>query len=145
MNSLANQIFRKYTISDRYLEEGQSLSLSPRSLEELLSYLDEDRVYAIGKKTGSLTPRDQLLMRGKPSNRDNCIWFIAEILDECYEWFDCEIHYEEASDLIFLRHMYGEKWSAFLAGYLESMFKDLLDIEVDVEYTSRSLNFRLNK
>lgn len=145
MNSLANQIFRKYTISDRYLEEGQALILSPRVLDAFLDHLEEERIFEVGKETGSLTPRDQLLMRGKPSEYDTCIWFLTEILDECYDWFDCEIHDEENHDLIFLRHLYNEKWSVFLAGYLESMFQELLELEVDIEYTARSLNFRLNK
>jgi hypothetical protein len=145
VNSLANQIFRKYTISDRYLEEGQALILSPRLLDAFLDYLEEELVFEVGKETGSLAPRDQLLMRGKPSEYDTCIWFLTEILDECYDWFDCEIHSEENHDLIFLRHLYNEKWSAFLAGYLESMFHVLLELDVDIEYTSQSLNFSLDK
>ena len=146
VNGLANQIFKKFTESERYFGRGQSITLSPRILESLILHISEEGIIEAGKNAGTFVPKDRLLMRGKAIDRASVIWFMTDILGGYNDWFTCDIHERKTHTLIHLRHFYDRKWSLFCKHYLAAMFEELLHIEnIQFELTSTTLTFRLPK
>ena len=136
---------REYTVSSRYFNRGESIILSSQTLLELLSNLDSEEVMNAGKKSGYRRTMDQLLMRGMALDRKSAIWYITEVIGKYSAWFTCDLHEEKINTLLYLRHPYNEKWSIFLQNYFNTMFKELLDIIPEIEYTSNSVILRVPK
>jgi hypothetical protein len=145
VNGLMNQILNKYVKADRYFDTSQLIIISPETMNNILANLTLEEAYQTGVKSGETTPKNRLLMRGKTVNRQNIIWFIEEILGEINGWFECSRHERDDHTLFLLRNSYGEKWSKFLAGYISRMTEASLDMEINIETTDRSLNFKLYK
>jgi hypothetical protein len=144
VNSLANQILKKYTNSDRYFRIGQSITVSPRTLDHLTKYLLDEEIAKVGKRSGSEIPKDQLTMRGLPINRQTVEWFILEVLVEYNNWFTADMHEKDNTTTIYIRHFYGRKWSIFLESYFNAMLEALLGIKDPVyEVTDVSVSFTL--
>ena len=133
VNSLANQILKKYTESDRYFREGQSISLSPRTHENLINKIDDAQIIESGRESGLVIPKDRLLMRGMMLDRESVIWYISEVLGGYNDWFTCDIHERDNDTLLHLRHVYNKKWSLFLKSYLSALFEEILK-EPDLEF-----------
>lgn len=145
VNNLANQIFRRFAFSDRYYGKGQSITFSPQTLELLISRIPDEDMGEAGELSGSVRPRDRLLMRGRRLDFDSLVWYIEEILGGYNDWFICD-HYEQKDEHLFhLRHMYSEKWSIFLAKYIEAMFKAILDSEVEITKIEDAVTVRIRK
>ncbi len=145
VNNLANQIFRRFALSDRYYGKGQSITLSPQTLELLISKIQKEDIEKVGELSGSVRPRDRLLMRGRRLDFDSLMWYIEEILGGYNDWFICG-HYEQVDEHLFhLRHLYNEKWSIFLSKYIEAMFKAILDSEVEITKIDDAVTVRIRK
>jgi hypothetical protein len=145
VNNLVNRILREYTLSLRYFERGQSITLSSRTLSQLLSNMDEDDIVQAGRKSGYLRTKEQLLLRGMKLDRKSAIWYVREIIGNYSAWFTCDLHEYKDHTLLFLRHTYDERWSLFLVNYLETMFKELIEITPEIEYTARSVIIKIPK
>jgi hypothetical protein len=138
VNSLGNQIFKRYTEFDRYYEVGQLIILSPRTFEMIISNLEENTITEIARMLGSEIPRDKLLMRGMSINRKSLFWFIENILSNYYHWFSCDIHNTKNSSIFYLRHVYNIKWSHFLQNFFSAMFEELLQFN-NINFTTTDL------
>jgi hypothetical protein len=146
VNGLANQIFKKFTQSERYFGKGQSITLSPRTFESIISLIDEQGVKEAAINAGSFVPKDRLLMRGMSVNRESVLWFITDILGGYNDWFTCDIHERKNHTLLHIRHGFNKIWSLYLMYYLESMFKELLQKSgVKFDLTDNTLTLRLPK
>ncbi|TRO51200.1 hypothetical protein E2P71_09425 [Candidatus Bathyarchaeota archaeon] len=107
--------------------------------------MDSAEIVDAGKKSGYRRTMDQLLMRGMALDRKSAIWYITEVIGKYSAWFTCDQHEEKNHTLLYLRHTYNEKWSIFLQNYFNTMFKELLDITPEIEYTSNSIILRVPK
>ena len=136
---------REYTVSSRYFTRGESIILSSQTLLQLLSTMNSEEIVDTGKKSGYRRTMDQLLMRGMALDRKSAIWYITEVIGKYSAWFTCDQHEEKNHTLLYLRHTYNEKWSIFLQNYFNTMFKELLDITPEIEYTSNSIILRVPK
>ena len=143
VNNLANQILKRYTESIRYFGRGQSITLSPRTFEHIISGLSDEEIMDAGKKSGRSLPKDRLLMRGMPINRESVIWYITDVLGGYNDWFTCDIHERKDHTFLHLRHVYNMKWSIFVKNYIETLCMELIDqqdIEADITESTLSLN-----
>jgi len=141
VNSLANQILKKYTESDRYFREGQSITLSPRTHENLINKIDDDQIIESGRESGLVIPKDRLLMRGMVLDRESVMWYISEVLGGYDDWFTCDIHERDNDTILHLRHVYNKKWSLFLKSYLSALFEEILEItDFDIDLTDSTVN-----
>ena len=98
-----------------------------------------------GKQSGYLRTREQLLLRGMDLDRKSAIWYVSEIIGNYSAWFTCDMHEYKTHTLLFLRHTYNERWSIFLANYLETMFKELVNITPEIEQSSTSVILTIPK
>lgn len=128
VNSLANQIMKKYTESDRYFGEGQSITLSPRTQMNILNRIDEELIFEAGRESGLVVPKDRLFMRGMLLDRDSVIWYISKVLGGYNDWFTCDVHERKEGSLLHLRHVYNKKWSLFIKGYISALIEEILEI-----------------
>jgi hypothetical protein len=145
VNNLANHIFRRFAVSDRYYGKSQSITLSPQTIDLLISKISDKDMEEAGELSGAVRPRDRLLMRGRKLDFDSLVWYIEEILGGYNDWFICD-HYEQDDEHLFhLRHLYNEKWSIFLAKYIEAMFKAILDLEVEITEIDDAVTVRIRK
>jgi len=131
VNALANQILKRYALTHRYFGRGQYLTISPQTLTSMISKLSREDIAKAGHDSGSIRPKDRLLIRGLPLTLESVIWYLKEILGTYNDWFYCEHHIQGKEQLFHLRHQYHSNWSIFLASYLQSMFKEILDINID--------------
>jgi predicted DNA-binding ribbon-helix-helix protein len=145
VNNLVNRIMKEYVVSSRYFNKGESIILSSQTLIELLTNMDINDIMAAAKESGIRRTKDQLLMRGMKLDRKSAIWYITEVIGKYNAWFTCDLHEEKTETMLYLRHNYNEKWSIFLQNYLNTMFKELLDITLDIEYTPNSVILRVPK
>lgn len=146
VNSLANQLLKRYTESIRYFGRGQSITLSPKTFLNLISFLDDEEIAEAGRQSGITLPKDRLLMRGMPINRDSVIWYITDILGGYNDWFTCDIHERNTHTLLHLRHVYNEKWSIFVANYIEALCSQLIDMNnIKIDRTDITVSLELPK
>jgi len=129
VNSIANHILKKYTESDRHFGEGQSITLSPRTHQNILNRVDEDQIIEAGRESGLVVPKDRLFMGGMPLDRDSVIWYISQVLGGYDDWFTCDVHERKDGTHLHLRHVYNIKWSLFLEGYISALIEEILEIK----------------
>jgi len=146
VNSLANQILKRFSESSRYFGRGQSITLSPRTFENILTDLSDKEIAEAGKISGHSLPKDRLLMRGMPINRESVIWYITEVLGGYNDWFTCDIHERKDHTLLHLRHVYNLKWSIFIKNYIDSLCVELIDMhDIELDITDSTISFEIPK
>jgi hypothetical protein len=145
VNNLANQIFTRFALSERYFGKGQSITFAPQTIDLFISKISDEDIEEAGEISGSMRPRDRLLLRGRRLDFDSVAWYIEDILGGYNDWFICD-HYEREDEHLFhLRHHYDPKWSIFLMKYIEAMFQNVLDSNVDVTKTDDTVTIRVRK
>lgn len=145
VNNLMNHILKEFSESLRFKDKGNSITLAPQTLQNLIMNLTGEELEKAGLLSGKTRAKDNLLMRGKMLQRENILWYISEILGEYSDWFTCDIYERKDHTLIFLRHIYDEKWSKFLSSFLNEMFIETLDIDSEIEYSESSVTIKLPK
>jgi hypothetical protein len=143
VNSIVENLIKSYVLNDRFFTHDQLINISPTTLSSLIDRLEEEDVFAAGRDAGRINAINNLLIRGMPLDYDSLKWFIMEVLDGYSGWFRCSYH-EMGDDYMFhLRHGLGRKWSCFIDAYLESVFKNLLDIDVRAEIIDGTVTLRI--
>ena len=145
VNSLMDQILRRYIEAQRYFDNQTAIVLSDSTLLELVGFLNSEMLSIAGTNSGIDRPKDRLLMRGLSLNYESAIWFISQVLGEYNGWFRSDYHPGSKEDLIHLRHRLGMKWSTFLKSYIEGMFFELFDIKPDFHVLEHSVTISINK
>jgi hypothetical protein len=146
VNSLANQILKRFTESSRYFGRGQSITLSPRTFENIITGLSKEEIAEAGKTSGRSLPKDRLLMRGMPLNRESVIWYITEVLGGYNDWFTCDVHERKNHTLLHMRHVYNLNWSIFIESYIDSLLVELINTDdVEFQITDSTVSFELPK
>ena len=145
VNNLMNHILKEFSESLRFKDKGNSITLAPQTLQNLIVNLTDEEIDKAGILSGKTRAKDNLLMRGKVLQRENILWYISEILGEYSDWFTCDVYERKDHTLIFLRHIYNEKWSMFLSSFLNEMFIETLDIEPEIESSDSSVSVKLPK
>ncbi len=145
VNNLVNRILKEYTLSQRFFVSGQSIILSSQTLFQLLSNMDEKDICQAGKQSGYLRTKEQLLLRGMELDRKSAIWYVTEIIGNYSAWYTCDVHEYKDHTMLFLRHTYNESWSQFLVNYLYTMFKELIQLDSEIDYTSTSVIIKIPK
>lgn len=113
--------------------------MSPITINLILENLTPEQAYETVAKSGAKVAKNTLLMRGKTIDREALVWYITELLGDTNGWFTCDMHTKKDHWMFLIRHDYDKIWSSFLAGYIMAMISEILDTELEIEYTDRSL------
>ena len=120
--------------------------MAPRTFENIINGLTDEDIALAGRKSGRSLPKDRLLMRGMPVDRESVIWYVTEVLGGYNDWFTCDIHERKDNTLLHLRHVYNEKWSIFIQNYLLSLFNELLGVDnIEFDLTDSTVSLMLPK
>ncbi|MCW4051459.1 MAG: hypothetical protein NWE89_17190 [Candidatus Bathyarchaeota archaeon] len=144
VNTIVDQILRKYSQSYRFLENSAVIVAIP-TLVSFLETLDEAIIGELGKAAGSEHPKELLLKRGLPLTYEAAVWYIIELLGKNSGWYRATYHNREDKDIIHLSHTLGRKWSVFVNEYVVEFFKRVLEISPETEIGSSSVTLMITK
>jgi hypothetical protein len=143
VNSIVEDLIRRYAENDRFFTRDQLINLSPTTLSSLVNRLEEEEVFTAGREAGRTNALNNLLIRGMPLDYESVKWFIMDVLDGYSGWFRCSYHEMGDHYLFHLRHGLSRKWSCFIDAYLESMLKSTLDVDVAAEILNGTVTIRI--
>lgn len=123
VNSLTNQILRKWVNFDRFLQDFGTLSLSVHDFIRLINSFDDDILRVVASESGKRFPKDLILFTGQKNDLKTCIRFVETIICDYMRWANYHSTSGESELVITLRHNYGNKWSLALESMLTSMFE----------------------
>jgi hypothetical protein len=141
VNTILEQLLRKYVQSYRYFQNLSAVTLSAPSLQAFLEIIEEKEILAIGYELGKERPYELILKRGIRPDYESAKWYIVDVLGDHSGWFSTSINVRGGNELIHLSHPFGYKWGLFLQGYFEIFFNEIVGVNPIVEVLSSSINF----
>lgn len=141
VNTILDQLLRKYVQSYRYFENLSAVTLSSTSLLAFLDVIEEDEIQAIGQELGKERPYELILKRGIKPSYESAKWYILEVLGDQSGWLSATINIRGGNEYIHLSHPFGVKWSLFLQGYFGVFFKEVVGVTPEVDVLSSSVTF----
>lgn len=146
VNGLTCRILRKYVRIGAKVEQMGVVTLPRNDLIEIINALDEESVAKIGRKMGSATSKEIMLLLFGELSVSAFKQFFLMFLCGYSNWTTC---YEvEDEDYLEIRasHNMGEKWSLFVKNYVEASLEFTLGMKPEFKYVSNlSLVFRIKK
>ncbi len=144
VNTLMEQIVRKYVLSYRFYENMSAISISQPTMLGLLNLMDEEELMEAAREMGKERPNELMVKRGLSITYDTAIWYISN-LGENSGWFRSTYHVLQDKDMIHLSHPFGKKWSNFLKEYYTSFFVELVGVSPEAEVFTGSVSFTIPK
>jgi len=141
LNSLMNSLATSYLEWGRFIERYGGLSFSQASFSAFIKAIDDVSFFEkTGSEAGSKTPRRLLMALGLSVTKENVLRLVNIICKYSMSYrFDHKIIDKKHHFLI--THELGEKWSNWFAGYLRSLFKDMLGFEIEIDKDDDSISF----
>ena len=144
VNTILDQLLRKYVQSYRYFENLTAITLSAPSLLALLEKVEEEEIIEIGKELGKERPYELILKRGIKPSYESAKWYILEVLGDQSGWLSASINVRGGNEFLHLSHPFGYKWSLFLQGYFGTFFKEVVGVSPETDVLSSSVTFTFN-
>ena len=144
VNTILDQLLRKYVQSYRYFENLSAVTLSASSLLSFLEIIEEEEIIEIGKELGKERPYELILKRGIKPSYESAKWYILEVLGDQSGWLSASINVRGGNEFIHLSHPFGYKWSLFLQGYFGTFFKEVVGVSPETDVLSSSVTFTFN-
>lgn len=141
LNSLMNILITTYLQWGRFIERYGGLSIPDVSLSALIDAIEDISIFErAGSKAGSKIPRRLLLMLGLPPKREVVLRLVDIICERSMSYRYSHTIINKKHHFL-LTHNLGIKWSKWFGSYLRSMFKDLLELEIQVQEDADSVSF----
>ena len=144
INTLMEQIVRKYVLSYRFFENMSAISISQPTMLALLELMEHDELMKAAKELGKERPLELMVKRGLSITYDTALWYISN-LGENSGWFRSTVHVMQDKDMIHLSHPFGKKWSYFLKAYYTSFFSEHVGVNPEAEVFTGSVSFTITK
>jgi len=144
VNTLVDQVLRRYAHSYRYFEGLSAVTISGKTLERLLSNVPEEKMSELGQTLGEERPKNLLLLRGLPLDYGSVIWYLTELLGDTSNWYRATYHRREENDILHLSHGLGPGWSLFLEQYVLALFREVLGLAPATEVLGNSVTFTID-
>jgi hypothetical protein len=123
VNSLTNQILRKWVNFDRFLQDFGTLSLSVHDFIRMINSFDDETLRNLANESGKRFPKDLILFTGQKNDLKTCVKFVETIICDYMRWANYHSTSGENELVVTLRHNYGSKWSISLESMLTTMFE----------------------
>jgi len=143
VSALLNHIIRQYILVTRFCEKTPVITLSYNTFAPILKLIDDKELIEEAEKTGGILPEEAMLQRGKRLDFDTITWFIEVVYGRYSNWFDVTHSTVNNKERLHLAHQMNHKWSTYLSGYMNGMFKSILDIEPKTETRANSVTIYL--
>jgi hypothetical protein len=122
----------------RETERMPSITLSNKTFKEILSCMDDECCKEAGRIAGEKVPREAFLIRGEKPNIPALRHLIENLQGKYAGWYRLNLH-EGDGGYYYLKHDLGEKWTIFLEGYLDSLFRKVIGMDIEMEVFGESL------
>jgi hypothetical protein len=143
LNSLVNNIFRKYSEFDRLAERTDMVTLNRYLLRVLLDSIPKDtlsdKAFEFGKETG----HDNLLFWKKKVSVDTLREYITNTLCEYCNLAEYDI--DGDTDTFVLTHELGPQGTVFLKSYIQGIVAGCLNTRLEVEGIGSTISFTLRE
>lgn len=139
LNSLVNQIIEKYVTTYKLIEMFPCLIIPHEMIKGWLNGLPEDFIIKEGAMTGSYIPKHGLFLNKMSPNLDGILWVMEKRVSQHSNWYQFQFQKNNGKLSLLLRHNLGRKWSIYLNAYYSTLFKELLNINVESEIGEKSL------
>ncbi len=70
--------------------------------------------------------------------------FVTTVLDKYSNWYNSEYHIMEGKEILHLRHDLGKNWSIFLAEVISTLFEQVLNNKVKIDFLDSSLTIEVS-
>ncbi len=144
VNAMMNSILKQYTEFTRFQSKLDMIVINRVIFKNMLRCVEEHQAYNLGLEMGRELPNDIILFWKKRVSIDSVIEYIEKIL--CiYGRIGTYDEITESNDkIIVIRHRLGLKGSKFLLGYLKSLFKNMLEMDCDIQITDYSIKIQIH-
>lgn len=143
VNAMMNSILKQYTEFTRFQSKLDMIVINRSIFKNILKNLEEHQSYDLGLEMGKELPTDFILFWKKSISIDSVIEYIEKIL--CI--YGRLGTYDELSDvnnrILVIRHRLGINGSKFLMGFLKSLFRNMLELDVEIHITDYSIKIQL--
>ena len=145
VSALLNQIIRQYALVSRFTQRVPAITLTYNTFAPLLERIPDKDIVEVAEKTGAIIPEEALLQRGVRLNLETVNWLIDVVYGRYGNWFDSSQSIINGEERVHLAHQLNHKWSQYLGGYMNSMFKSTLDLQPKVETRENSVTLYIKK
>ena len=144
VNAMMNSILKQYTEFTRFQSKLDMIVINRSIFKNIIKHLEEHQAYDLGLEMGKELPNDFILFWKKSVSIDSVIEYIEKIL--CI--YGRLGTYDEMSDMnnriLVIRHRLGLNGSKFLMGYLKSLFREMLQLDIEIQITDYSIKIQLS-
>ncbi len=144
VNAMMNSILKQYTEFTRFKSKLDMIVINREIFKGVLDFVEEEQAFNLGIDMGTELPHDTILFWKKNVSFDSVIEYIEKVL--CI--YGGIGTYDEITELdkkiIVIRHRLGIKGSKFLLGYLQSIFKNMLGLNCEIQVTDHSIKIQLH-
>ena len=145
VNALMSSLIDRYVGTLRFFRSGDMLSISGISLAALLDYISDDEIAGEAYSQSTTLVREGLMQLGMELCYENVLWYIRQVLGQYYGWYRCDYSADDDSDTLHLSHGHGNKWSVFVASYITSILKEVVDFHTNIVVSAQSVNIQILK
>jgi hypothetical protein len=142
LNTLFNQVLKRYVEWDMYDGKAGMISLSKPVVKDLFQKLSREDVMKMTKDVAKSAVYDiALFMKGGKMDPDSFVsWFLSR-MKNCSEITETDVGEEssERTHTCIIKHDLGENWSLFHKAVVESIFNDILVRPIHINTTGSTL------
>ena len=143
LNTLVNQILKRYAEWDMYEGKAGMVPVNKSVLKKLIEGLEKEEVVNMSRDLAKNAVYNiALFMKGKNKlDVDSFIsWFLSR-MKNCSEITENKVNYKKT---YILKHDLGENWSLYHATVLDSIFTDILQTPIQTSITDSTIIFTVN-
>jgi hypothetical protein len=140
LNTLINQVLKRYTEWDMYEGEAGMVPINRRVIRMLFESLNNEEVIKMSREVAKNEVYNiALFMIGKSKlDVDSFVsWFLSR-MKNCSQITENKENY---SKTYILKHDLGENWSLYHKTVLDSIFTDYLQTPIQINYTDSTIIF----
>lgn len=141
LNSLSNQIFKNYIDWDMLSPKAGMIPVAKRVISELFGRLSKEEVAKLAQEVGKDIMNDLILfMKNKIDLNSFLSWLELWLKKNSSAGFSHHVE-KNNTHTCMMRHDLGENWSLYHKTVLELIFKETLNIPVQINITNSTLTF----
>lgn len=139
LNSLSNQIFKNYIEWDMLSPKAGMIPVAKRVISELFGRLSKEEVVKLAQQVGKDIMNDLILfMKHKIDLNSFLSWLEIWLKKNSSAGFSHDVE-KNNTHTCMIRHDLGENWSLYHKTVLELIFKETLNIPVQINITNSTL------
>ncbi len=143
VNAMMNSILKQYTEFTRFQSKLDMIVINRAIFKSVLKCIEENQAYNLGLELGKELPNDIILFWKKHVSIESVIEYIEKVLCIYGRIGTYDEITESNLKIIVIRHRIGLKGSKFLLGYLQSLFKNMLELDCEIQITDHSIKIQL--